>query len=284
MLCIAPTGDILFWCYFFFLFARSVWSTGTHKFLYYSNIHWWSRCTNAVPNVASFSTHFIGVVAPIAPALQVHLLPVTWCNVSSCQAMGAQPQRSWRPEFSPLHQCNGLTTSGTKPLWQRDKAEAKVFLAVKKQTLKRDSVTPQSDHSFPLRKHFQPHRHRHTSVHVIPKYVCLLWWRAVTAERETCCCDQNLFRRLLSLSGAMCSDTAMGGSVNCWNAELRVQKCWLSPLGRAAALCPCQAAQLCSGHGLQQLGRSPPASGVTPRRAGGEGDAMCSCHSSRFPD
>lgn len=259
-------------------------STGKHKFLYYSNIHWWSRCNNAVPNIASFSSRSIGVVAPIAPALQVQMLPVTWCNLSFCQAMDAQPQRSWRPEFSPLHHHNRLTTSGTKLLWQRDKAEAKVFLAVKKQTLKRDSVTSQSDHSFPLRKHFQPHRLRHTSVHIIPKYICLLWCRAVTAEREACYCEWNLFRRLPSLSGTVCSDTAMGGSVNCWNAGRRVQKRWPSPLGRAAAPCPCQAAQLCSGLGLQQLRRSPPAPGTAPGRAGGEGDAMCSCRSSRLPD
>ena len=211
--------------------------TGKHRFLYYSNIHWWSRCTNAVPNVVSFSPHFIGVVAPIAPALQVQLLPIMWRNISCCQAMDAQPQRLWRPEFSPLHHCNMLTTSGTKPPWQRDKAGAKVFLAEKKQAPKRDPMTPQSDPSLPLRKHFHPNLRKRTSEPVIPKYICLLSWRAVTPEREMCCCEWNQFRSLLSLSGKMCSDTAMGGSINFWNAKSRVQKRWLSLSDTAAALC-----------------------------------------------
>lgn len=161
--------------------------------------------------------------------------------------MDAQPQRLWRPEFFPLHHCNMLTTSGTKPLWQRDKAGAKVFLAERKQAPKIDPITPQSDHTLPLRKHFHSNLRRHTSETITPKYICLLWWRAVIPEREMCYCKWNLFRSLLSLSGKMCSDTAMGGSINFWNTESCAQKCWLSLLDTAAALCLCQQppVQLC---------------------------------------
>lgn len=261
-------------------------STGKHRFLCYSNMHWRSRCANAVPNVVSFSPHFIGVVALIAPALQVQLPPIMWCNVFCCQAMDAQPQRLGRPEFSPLHHCSMLTTSGTKPPWQGDKAGARVFLAEKKQAQKRDPVTPQADHTWPLRKHFHPHLRRHTSQPVIPKYICLLWWRAVTLEREMCYCEWNPFRSFLSLSGKMYSDRAMGGSMNFWNAESRFRKRWLSLFDAAAALCHepgSPAAQLRCVR-VQQFGGTPPAFGRTPGRAGWEGDVMYSCHSSRFSE
>lgn len=133
-----------------------------------------------------------------------------------------------------------LTTSGTKPLWQRDKAGAKVSLAEKKQALKIDPINPQSDHTLPLREHFHSNLCRHTSETIIPKYICLLWWRAVIPEREIRYCEWNLFRSLLSLSGKMCSDTAMGGSINFWKTERCAQECWLSLLDTAAALCLCQ--------------------------------------------
>lgn len=154
--------------------------------------------------------------------------------------MDAQPQRLWRPEFFPLHHCNMLTASGTKPPWQRDKAGAKVFLAEKKQALKIDPMTPQSDHTLPLREHFHSNLRRHTSESIIPTYSCLLWWRAVIPEREMCYCEWNLFRSLLSLSGKMCWAAAMGGSINLWNRESCAQKRWLSPPDAAAALCLCQ--------------------------------------------
>lgn len=202
--------------------------------------------------------------------------------------MDAQPQRLWRPEFFLLHHCNMLTTSGTKPLWQRDKSGAKVFLAEKTQALKIGPMTPQSDHTLPLRKHFYSNQRRHTSETIILKYICLLWWRAVIPERETCYCEWDLCRSLLSLSGEMCSDRAMGGSINFWNVESCVQKCWLSLLDTAAALCLCQQppAQLHAGHNerVRQFCCTLPAFGKTSRRAGWEGDVMYASHSSHFPD
>lgn len=104
------------------------------------------------------------------------MLPTVWCNVSSCQAMDAQPQRLRRPEFSPLHHCNTLTTSGTKTLWRRDKTGAKVFLAEKQQEPKSDPMTLQSDHTLPLRKHF----------HSVDTFQSLLF------PKISVCCDGEL--------------------------------------------------------------------------------------------
>lgn len=188
-------------------------------------------------------------------------------------------------DFFPLHHCNMLTTSGTKPLWQRDKAGAKVFLAEKKQALKIDPMTPHPDHTLPLGEHFHSNLHRHTSETIIPKYICLLWWRAVSPEREIRYCKWNLFRSLPSLSGKMCSDTAMGGSINFWNTESCAQKGWLSLLDTAAALCLCQQppAQLRAGHSERVRQLCLPVE-RHPGGAGWEGDVMCASHSSHFPD
>lgn len=71
--------------------------------------------------------------------------------------MDAQPQSLRTPEFFPLHHCNVLTASG-----------AKVFLAEKKQALKIDPMTPQSDHTLPVREHFHSNLRRHTSESIIP--------------------------------------------------------------------------------------------------------------------
>lgn len=145
--------------------------------------------------------------------------------------------------FFPLHHCNMLTTSGTKPLWQRDKAGAKVFLAEKKQALKIDPANPQSDHTFSLREHFHSNLCRHTlQKPLFPKYICLLCWRAVIPGREICYCEWNLFRSLLSLSGKVCTDTAMGGSINFRNTESCAQECLAEPVGRGSCAVPVPAA------------------------------------------
>lgn len=178
-----------------------------------------------------------------------------------------------------------LTTSGTKPLWQRDKAGAKVFLAEKKQALKIDAMTPQYDHTLPLREHFHSNLRRHTSEAIIPEYICLLWWRAVILEREMCYCELNPLRSLLSLSGKTCSDTAMGGSINFWNSESCAQECWLSLLTWQLC-CACASSpqpSWAAGHSerVQQFCCTLP---PLERRAGWEGDVMDDSHFSHFPD
>ena len=173
-----------------------------------------------VPNVACFSPHFMGAAAPVAPALQVRLLPVVGCDVSCCRATDAQPQGSWRLEISPLHHCNMLTTSGTKPLWKKGQSWGQSILGWEEAgTESRSSGSTAWSHPafekafppYPMQTRFRP---------IIPKYIPFLWWRAATPEMETCCRGWNLFRSLLPLSGGMCSDAAMGGSVNFRNGRV----------------------------------------------------------------
>lgn len=165
------------------------------------------------------------------------------------------------------------TTAARRQSW------GQTVVGWKEAGLRRHSVTAQSVHTLPFRKHSHSILHRPSSgLLIIPKYML-----AVTPEREACYCKWNL---LSSFPEQMCSEAAMGGSINFWNAGSHVGKHCLSLFQAAAALCcvPGSPAAQLRNPRAQRFRCMSPACGKTPRRVVWEGYVMDSCYSSCFPD
>lgn len=196
--CVAPAADILFWC----LFCFCKLCLKESRILYHSIIHWLSRCTNAVLNVVSFSSHFIGIIAPIAPA----------CRYSCFQSCGIMylVVRQWMLSFRGYEDLN-FYFCPTVTWWQHleqnpcgkgTKLRPKYSWLRRSVHWKENPMTSVADHTLPLRSISTLTYADTLQSLLIPKCACLLWWRAGTPGREMCYCKWNLFiRSLLSLLG-----------------------------------------------------------------------------------